>query len=62
MAHYARDEKAISLGNAINTSSSQTALALGLEERGFIKLGFMADIILFDLDLMFLPGPNRFSQ
>jgi N-acyl-D-aspartate/D-glutamate deacylase len=45
---YVVDKKLLDLATFINRSSSQTAKILGLEDRGILKQGFKADIIVFD--------------
>jgi len=45
---YVVDKGLLSMGEFINKSSSQTANILGLSDRGQIKVGFKADIIVFD--------------
>lgn len=47
------EKKLLSIADFINRSSYQTAKILGLKERGLLKEGFKADIIVFD--------PQRFS-
>ena len=50
---YVVDKKLLSMADFINKSTYQTAKILGLEERGLLKEGFNADIIVFD--------PQRFA-
>ncbi len=45
---YVVDKKLLDLATFINRSSSQTAKILGLDDRGILKQGFKADIIIFD--------------
>jgi N-acyl-D-amino-acid deacylase len=45
---YAQEKGIISLAKAIHKMTGLTASRLGLENRGFIKPGFMADLVLFD--------------
>jgi len=45
---YVVEKKLLDLATFINKSSSQTAKILGLEDRGILKQGYKADIIVFD--------------
>ena len=48
LGKYARDEKLISLGEAVRRLSALPAINLGLDHRGFIKEGMFGDIVVFD--------------
>jgi N-acyl-D-amino-acid deacylase len=48
LGKYVRDEKVISLAEAVRRLSGLPATNLGLEERGFLKPGMFADVIVFD--------------
>jgi N-acyl-D-amino-acid deacylase len=48
LGKYVRDEKVISLAEAIRRLSSLPASNLGLDHRGFLKPGYFADIVIFD--------------
>ncbi len=45
---YVVDKKLLTIAEFINRSSAQTAKILGLDDRGFLKQGYKADIIVFD--------------
>ena len=48
LAHYVREKKVISLGEAIRRLSSLPAKTLGLSDRGSLAPGYAADIVVFD--------------
>jgi N-acyl-D-amino-acid deacylase len=48
LGHYVRDEKATTLQDAVRRLSSLPASNLGLRDRGRLKLGLAADIVVFD--------------
>jgi N-acyl-D-amino-acid deacylase len=48
LGKYGRDEKLISLGEAIRRLSALPATNLGLDHRGFLKEGMFADVVIFD--------------
>jgi N-acyl-D-amino-acid deacylase len=47
---YVREEKILSLEEAIHKMTAQPARRLGLKERGLIQEGFYADLLVFDLE------------
>ncbi len=47
---YALERKVISLEHAVRSSTSLPALILGLRDRGQIREGLVADIVVFDLE------------
>ncbi len=51
---YVRDEKVISLEEAVRKSSAAVATRLSINDRGVLKAGMRADIIVFD--------PDRFTD
>jgi N-acyl-D-amino-acid deacylase len=48
LGKYARDEKVISLSEAVHRLSVFPATNLGLDHRGFLKDGMFADVVVFD--------------
>src|SRR6476469_749556 len=48
LGKYVRDEKVITLPDAIRKLSSLPATNLGLDRRGFLKPGMFADVVVFD--------------
>ncbi len=66
LGRYVHREKVTSLEHAIHKMTGATAKALGLKERGLLKVGFYADITLFEpevfLDLSSYEDPHRYPQ
>jgi N-acyl-D-amino-acid deacylase len=48
LAKYVRDEKAISLQEAIRKLSALPAQNLSLKDRGMLRKGYFADVVIFD--------------
>ncbi len=48
IGYYAIEEKTVSLEHAIRASSGLPADILGLKDRGYVKAGHKADLVLFD--------------
>ena len=48
LGKYVRDEKVISLAEAVRRLSGLPATNLGLDHRGFIEPGMFADVVVFD--------------
>jgi N-acyl-D-amino-acid deacylase len=63
---YVREEKALSLEDAIRKFSALPAERLRLTDRGVLKAGMWADIVIFDpatvRDLATFDNPNQLSQ
>ncbi|MEQ9299629.1 MAG: amidohydrolase family protein [Cyclobacteriaceae bacterium] len=50
IAHYAKKRGVISVEHAIRSSTSLPAQFMGFKDRGMIKEGYAADIVIFDLE------------
>ncbi len=48
LGQYVRDEKIISLGEAVRRLSALPAANLGLDHRGLLREGMFADVVVFD--------------
>ncbi len=66
LGKYARDEQLISIQEGIRKLSSFPATNLGIKDRGFLKEGYYADIVIFDLenvnDYATFDQPLQFAQ
>jgi N-acyl-D-amino-acid deacylase len=66
LGRYSRDEKLLSLPAAIRKMTAMPAQRFGLAERGWIREGFHADLVLFDpatiLDTATFADPVRPAQ
>ena len=49
ISHYVRDAGAVSLEHAVRTMTSLPAHVFGFEDRGEIRAGAFADVVVFDL-------------
>ena len=48
LGHYVRDEHVLTLEDAVRKMTSLPAQILGLQDRGLLRAGFWADIVIFD--------------
>ena len=48
LGHYARDEKLLTLADAIHRMTGLPAAEFGFEGRGLVREGYSADLVLFD--------------
>jgi N-acyl-D-amino-acid deacylase len=56
LAEYAREERFMDLPNAIRKMTSFPAQRLGLPDRGILRHGFKADIVVFDAERVKAPA------
>jgi len=65
LGKYVRDEGIISLEEAIRKLTSQPASNLGIKDRGMLKEGFFADVVVFDpatiQDFATFAEPHQYS-
>ena len=50
IAYYAKERGAITVEQAVRSSTSLPAQFMGFKDRGMVKEGYAADIVIFDLD------------
>ncbi len=65
LGRYVRDEKVISLSEAVRRLTSLPATNLGLDRRGFLRTGMFADVVVFDpqsiADRATFENPHQYS-
>ena len=66
MGHYVRDEHLFTLEEAVRKATAQAADRVNLAERGLLRPGMKADIVVFDpqtiRDVATFDDPHRFSE
>jgi N-acyl-D-aspartate/D-glutamate deacylase len=66
LGRYARDEKLLTLEEAVRKSTSFPAVKLGLQDRGIIREGFWADLVIFDpmriIDRATFADPHKYPE
>ncbi len=65
LGHYVREEKVLRLEEAVRKMTSFAAEAAGLPDRGLVKPGFAADLVVFDPETVAsratFENPNQYS-
>ncbi len=51
-ARYVREKHVLDIGEFIHRSTGLTADILGVEQRGYLKPGYFADVVVFDPDVL----------
>jgi dihydroorotase/N-acyl-D-amino-acid deacylase len=66
LGRYVRDEHVLTLEEAVRKMTSQAAIRVGLVDRGLVRPGMMADLVVFDpatiADVATFEQPNRYSR
>lgn len=66
LGHYARDEKILPLGEAVYRMTGFSADVFGLHDRGSVRAGAFADLVVFDpaeiIDRGTFDDPNRYPD
>jgi N-acyl-D-amino-acid deacylase len=58
LSHWVRDKRALSLEAAVRRLTWEPAALLGLRDRGLLREGLAADVVVFDPDQV-APGPRE---
>jgi N-acyl-D-aspartate/D-glutamate deacylase len=58
LTEYVRDRKKLPMETAVKMLARDTAQAVGLNDRGLLKIGYKADINVIDLDRLHLYAPR----
>jgi N-acyl-D-aspartate/D-glutamate deacylase len=66
LAKYVRDENLLSLETAVHKMTGLPASRVGLKDRGLLREGYFADVVLFDpnkvQDLSTFTEPNQYPH
>jgi N-acyl-D-aspartate/D-glutamate deacylase len=66
LGRYVREAKILTLEDAIRKMTSQPAQRVGLRDRGLLKPGFFADVVVFDadsvIDMASFEQPHQYSR
>ena len=59
LAEFVREERWLGLADAIRKMTSFPAQRLGLPDRGLLREGFKADVVVFDAETVKAPATRR---
>jgi N-acyl-D-amino-acid deacylase len=66
LGHYVREEKVLTLEDAVRRMTSLGAQRLGLEDRGLLREGYWADVVVFDtnriIDRATFSSPKQYPE
>src|SRR5262245_18820871 len=66
LARYVRDEKVLTMEEAIRKMTSANAAKIGIYDRGLIRPGFWADVTVFNpqtvIDVSTWEAPHQYSK
>ena len=66
LGRFARDERALSLPQAVHKMTGMPARRLGLRDRGVVRVGARADLVVFDprrvIDVATFEEPHRYPE
>ena len=65
LGKYVRQDGVLTLEDAVRKMTSQAAIRVGITDRGLVRPGMMADLVVFDpatvADVATFEQPNRYS-
>jgi N-acyl-D-aspartate/D-glutamate deacylase len=65
LGKYVRQDGVLTLEEAVRKMTSQAAIRVGITDRGLVRPGMMADLVVFDpatvTDVATFEQPNRYS-
>jgi N-acyl-D-aspartate/D-glutamate deacylase len=66
LGHYVREEKVLTLEDAVRRMTSLAAQRLGVKDRGLLREGYWADVVVFDpnriSDMSTFQGPKQYPE
>src|SRR5439155_16559423 len=66
LGKYVRDDRVLTLEDAVRKMTSLAAQTLGIRERGMLREGFYADVVVFDpdrvIDKATFENPHQYAE